>query len=87
MNRGMDASLALQYAVIAVAVLASAWVAARRLFPAGVRRLRVALALPLLRESRPAWLRRLGRWIAPAPSAPGAACGGCDGCDPQPRRE
>ena len=87
MNAAMDASLALQYAVIAIAVLASAWVAARKLFPAGVRRLRVAMALPLLRESRPGWLRRLGRWIAPAPSAPGTACGGCEDCDPQPRRK
>ncbi|MCA0395570.1 MAG: hypothetical protein LCH70_15895 [Proteobacteria bacterium] len=83
----MDASLALQYALIALAVLASAWAVARKLFPVSVRRLRIAVALPLLRASRPAWLRGLGRRIAPAPSASGAACGGCDGCDPDPRRE
>ncbi|MCW5567144.1 MAG: hypothetical protein KIS84_02810 [Dokdonella sp.] len=82
----MDASLALQYAIIAVAVLFSAWAAAKKLFPAGVRRLRVAMALPLLRESRPGWLRWLGRMIAPEPSASGAACGGCDGCDSGARR-
>ena len=82
----MDASLALQYAIITVAVAVSAWVAARKLFPAGVRRLRVAMALPLLRDSRPGWLRRVGRWIAPEPSASGAACGGCDGCGPEPPR-
>ncbi len=87
MSAAMDASLVLQYAVVSVAVLASAWVAARKLFPAGVRRLRVAMALPLLREPRAAWLRRLGRWIAPEPSAPGTACGGCDGCGPEPRRK
>ena len=83
----MDASLALQYAIITVAVAVSAWVAARKLFPAGVRRLRVAMALPLLRDSRAPWMRRLGRWIAPEPSAPGTACGGCDGCGPESRRK
>src|SRR5690606_38439057 len=77
----MDASLALQYLVIAAAVLASAWVAMRKLFPAAVRRLRVAIALPLVRETQPAWLRGIGRRIAPEPKARGNACGGCDGCD------
>ena len=35
----------------------------------------------MLRETRPAWMRRAGRWIAPAALAGGASCeGSCDGC-------
>lgn len=76
----MTASLALQYAVIAVAVLVSAWVVFRKQAPGAARRLRIALALPLVREGRPAWLRALGKRIAPAPKA-ADGCAGCDGCD------
>jgi hypothetical protein len=79
----MDASLALQYTIIAFAVLISAWVVAKKQFPGTVRKARVALALPLLREGKPAWLKKLGRWIAPATGANGSgSCGGCDGCGP-----
>jgi len=41
----VSASLLLQYLVIALAVLASAWVVARKQFPGGVRRLRLGLAI------------------------------------------
>lgn len=79
----MDASLALQYAVIAIAVVISAWVVAKKQFPGTVRKARVALALQLLREGKPAWQRKLGQWIAPQAGANGAgSCGGCDGCGP-----
>lgn len=79
----MDASLTLQYTIIALAVLISAWVVAKKQFPGTVRKARVALALPLLREGKPAWLKKLGRWIAPATGANGdSSCGGCDGCGP-----
>ncbi|TWI03635.1 hypothetical protein IP90_01449 [Luteimonas cucumeris] len=75
-------SLTLQYVVIAIAVLASVVVVARKQFPQATRRLRIACALPLLREGRPPWLRSFGRWIAPPPSQAGAdACGGCNSCD------
>jgi len=77
----MTASLAVQYVVVAIAVLVSAWVVANRQFPHAVHRARVALALPLLRDTRPPWLRALGRRVAPAPSS-ASACGGCDGCGP-----
>ncbi|HEY0504537.1 MAG TPA: DUF6587 family protein [Lysobacter sp.] len=80
----MDAGLLAQYLVIAVAVLISAWFVARRQFPGAVRRLRVALAIPMVREGRPQWLRRVGRWIAPPAAAGDASCGGCNGCDPAP---
>ena len=80
----MSASLLLQYAVIAVAVLVSAWVVARKQFPGSVRKLRVALALPLLREGKPMWMRRFGSWISPVGKAEATACGGCNGCEPKP---
>ena len=78
----MEAGLLLQYAVIAAAVLASAWFVLRTRAPATTRRLRIALALPLVREGRPAWLRALGRRIAPPATGQGAVdcktdCGGC----------
>lgn len=81
----MDASLALQYTVIALAVILSAWVVAKKQFPGTVRKARVALALPLLREGKPSWQRALGKWLAPPGSfvdgkLAGKDCGGCDGC-------
>jgi hypothetical protein len=81
----MALPLALQYAIIAVAVLASVWVVLKKQFPGPLRKARIALALPLLREDRAAWQQALGRWIAPAGSLvngriAGKDCGGCDGC-------
>lgn len=84
----MTASLLLQYSVIAVAVLLSVWVVAKKQFPGSVRRLRVALALPLLREGRPSWMRAVGLRVSPVMQQAGdAACGGCDSCGPStPKR-
>ncbi|GAB2506178.1 hypothetical protein GCM10027084_20830 [Pseudoxanthomonas sangjuensis] len=77
----MGASLLLQYIVIALAVIVSAWVVAKKQFPGGVRRLRTALAIPLLREGKPAWLRALGRKVAPETKNAGSGgCGGCNKC-------
>jgi hypothetical protein len=73
--------LMLQYVVIAVAVTISAWVVLNKQCPGLARRLRVALALPLVREARPAWLRAFGRRIAPSPKAGADACGACNSCD------
>lgn len=72
--------LALQYAVIALLVLLSAIFVWRTRFPASWRRMRVALAIPMLREERPAWMRSIGRKIAPASALASGECGGCDGC-------
>lgn len=77
----MDAGLLVQYIVIALAVLASVVVVMRKQFPNATRKLRVAIALPLLREDRPRWMKALGRRIAPAPKAGSADCAGCDHCD------
>jgi hypothetical protein len=83
----VSTSLLLQYAVIALAVVLSAWVVAKKQFPGSVRKLRVAIALPLLREGKPAWLRSIGRRVSPAAQAGGSACGGCDNCGPStPKR-
>jgi uncharacterized protein DUF6587 len=80
----MGAALFLQYIVIALAVLFSAWVVMRRQFPQATRKLRITMALPLLREGRPRWLRNMGRRIAPAASREAdSACGGCDNCGPK----
>lgn len=70
----------LQYAVVALAVTFSAWVVLGKLWPDLARRLRIALALPLVREARPAWLRALGKRIAPAPKLQADGCGGCNDC-------
>lgn len=83
----MSAFLLLQYAVIALAVLVSAAFVVKKQFPNATRKLRVACALPLLREGRPAWMRGVGRWIAPPASVKsGGDCGGCDSCDTPSQR-
>jgi hypothetical protein len=73
--------LFVQYLLIALAVCVSLVVVMRNQFPGATRRLRIALALPLLREDTPAALKKIGRWIAPQPVAGGKDCGGCNGCD------
>ena len=77
----MDAGLLAQYQLIALAVLASVAVVMRKQFPNATRTLRIAIALPLLREGRAGWVRSVGKAIAPAPKAGGPNCSGCDNCD------
>lgn len=81
----MQLSLLLQYGVIALAALVSAWVVANKQFPTAMRRLRLWLALPLVREGRPAWIRKLGLRIAPPAGGGAGACGGCSSCGPSSR--
>lgn len=78
----MALELFMQHAIVALAVVLSAVFLVQWQWPAAVRRLRVGLALWLLREGRGASARRLARMIAPRPSAAGAGCDGCDGCGP-----
>ena len=78
----MGAGLLAQYMVIAIAVLLSIGFVAKKQFPAGVRRLRIVCAVPLVREGRAAWLQRVGRWLAPTPLADAGSCGGCNSCGP-----
>ncbi len=75
----MSAGLALQYAAVALAVVASAGVVVHDRFPAVARRARSACAQWLLRPARPAWQQAVGKRIAPRPLAAGA-CGTCHGC-------
>jgi hypothetical protein len=77
----MHAGLLAQYIVVALAVVLSVVVVARKQFPEGVRRLRIACAVPLVREGRAAWLQAVGRWLAPAPRLAKDECGSCDGCE------
>jgi len=77
----MDAGLLVQYIVVALAVVASSAVVMHKQFPKATRELRIAIALPLLRDGAPAWMKTLGRRLAPAPRGGGAGCGGCDSCD------
>ncbi|WP_303639013.1 MULTISPECIES: DUF6587 family protein [Stenotrophomonas] len=83
----MDAGLLVQYLIIAVAVLVSAWVVLKKQAPGTARRLRGALALALLKPGRAAWLQALGRKIAPPASGSAGACGGCDSCGPTPPKQ
>lgn len=71
----------LQEFVVGLVVLAAAAFVLHDRSPSLSRRLRVALAVPLVREGRPAWMKRAGRWIAPPRAAVGG-CGGCGGCEP-----
>ncbi|PPU48012.1 hypothetical protein XarbCFBP7697_12115 [Xanthomonas arboricola] len=79
-------SLTLQYLVIALAVLLSLWVVMKKQFPGTLRRVRGAVAIGLLRDGRPAWMRTLGRRVAPPAAQNAASCGGCDSCGPAPPR-
>ena len=76
----MIQSLLVQYTIIALAVLVSAGVVMQKQFPNVTRRLRITIALPLMRQGRPAWMQALAKRIAPAGHAGGSDCGGCNGC-------
>lgn len=73
---------AMQWTIIALAVLASASYAIHKLAPRSVRRVRTEIALVFLQSGRGPSVRRFGRWLAPKPQA-GGGCGGgsCDGCE------
>ena len=51
----MDTGLLIQYLIIAVAVLVSAWVVLKKQFPGTVRKARGAIALGLVKPQRAAW--------------------------------
>ena len=78
----MSISLLVQYLVIALAVLVSAWVVLKKQFPGAARRVRGRLASPLLRAHRPAWAQSLGRRLAPPAARSSGGCSGCSSCEP-----
>lgn len=71
----------LQEFIVALLVLAAAAFVVHDRAPGLSRRLRVPMAVPLVREGRPAWVKRAGRWIAP-PRVASNGCAGCTGCEP-----
>jgi len=75
----VSAELLLQYAVVGLAVTASAGHVARHRFPGTVRAARVALAVGLLRRSQSPLARSLAQRLAP-PSPGAGACRSCNGC-------
>jgi len=83
----METGLLLQYIVIALAVLVSAYVVLKKQFPGTLRKARGAIALGLVKPGRAAWLQALGRRIAPPATGGAAACGGCDSCGPTPPKQ
>jgi hypothetical protein len=78
----MSTGLLLQYVVVVLIVMVSAWVVLKKQFPGTVRKARGAIALGLVKPQRAAWLQALGRKIAPPASGGGSTCGGCDSCGP-----
>lgn len=75
-------ALVVQYVIVVLAVVVSACVVVHKQSPALSRRVRMRIAIPLVRASRPSWLAKLGRWIAPS-VVEGASCDGCNnGCGP-----
>jgi len=84
----MDLPLWLQYLVIGAVVIAALWIFAKKQIPGTLRRLRIAIASPLIRDGRSGWMRALARWIAPPGRGGGASsCGGCNDCGPDgPKR-
>ena len=77
----MGVGMLLQYALVVLIVAASIVVVMRKQFPGATRRLRIAMAVPMLRVHSPGILKKIGRWIAPEPAAGGKDCGSCNGCD------
>jgi hypothetical protein len=69
--------------LLALLFFASLLIAWRTLYPDSLRRARTDLALALLSPARPAWVKRLGRTLAPRPRpgmpGQGGGCGGCGG--------
>ncbi len=76
----MSVSLALQYMLIGLAVVASAVFVVQKQWPAVVRRVRIACALPLLRDGSSKLMQAVGHLIAPRPTATKAECGSCTSC-------
>ncbi|MDO5609898.1 MAG: hypothetical protein Q4G62_03820 [Pseudomonadota bacterium] len=72
--------LYLQYALIGTAVVAAVLFVWQSRFPRAWRATRIAIAIVLLRDKRAGWIKKIGRWIAPAAALKSAECGGCDGC-------
>lgn len=69
-----------QAAIIGIVVLASTWVAFRKLLPRTSTRVMAGMSASLNHDGRPAFVRSLGRKLQPA-SASGSCGDGCDSCN------
>jgi len=81
----MTAALLLQYLIIFLIAVFSAWVMMKKLLPGTVRYWRTVLALRLLRPGRGPALQALGRKLAPPVVTSIGACGSCTQCGPGKR--
>jgi hypothetical protein len=79
----MDLPLWLQYLVVGAVVVVALWIFMKKQLPGTLRRARLAVAAPLVRDGRPGWVRSLARRIAPPSRGEGAGCGGCNDCGPE----
>jgi hypothetical protein len=74
----------LQALIVGFVVLVCAWQALRRYAPKSAWRLQATLSYAFERNGRPAWSRRIGRWLRPGEISRGQGCGGgctsCSGC-------
>ncbi len=77
----MEKGMWLQYLIIALAVLVSAWVVLKKQFPGVLRGIRGALALWLVKPTHSQRLQAWGRRLAPPAASAGGACGGCSSCE------
>ncbi|WP_423924739.1 DUF6587 family protein [Dokdonella sp.] len=75
----------LQSLLLALILLASAFIALRHLLPNAVRRIQSAIARALSQPRRHAGVRRLGYWLQPKEAkegqcGSGLGCSSCAGC-------
>ncbi len=66
-------ALWLQYLVVGAVVVLALWIFVKKQMPGTLRKVRLALAAPLVREGRPGWMRSLARRIAPPSRGSGAS--------------
>ncbi len=79
----MTSSMLAQWLLVSLVLVASVVYLAHRQWPEWFALLRRSLVIWALRPVRPAWVRGVGRWLAPAPTVGGlldGSCGGCSGC-------
>ncbi|QWT21738.1 hypothetical protein KPL74_06945 [Bacillus sp. NP157] len=76
----------IQGTIIALVVIASAYVAFRKLFPKTSTRVMASVSSGLNHDGRPGVVRALGRKLQPASASGscGDGCGSCNSCGPAP---
>lgn len=82
----MSTGLIVQYVIIALVVLAGAWITLRKLAPRLTSRWLAALALTLDRPGSAAWKRSVAHRLQPKQSTGNCSdgCDTCGSCGPKP---